>query len=67
MRRLRRRPTERPTSCGPDAKMVRIILDVDEQGEKLGTKEAVAMALEQLGYVRVVQVIDFDEERRKKK
>ena len=67
MRRLQRRPTERPTSCGPDVKMVRIILDVDEQGEKLGTKEAVAMALEQLGYVRVVQVIDFDEERRKKK
>jgi hypothetical protein len=47
--------------------MVRVILDVDEQGEKLGTKEAVAMALEQLGFVRVVQVIDFDEERRKKK
>ena len=65
---MRRKPTERQTSCGQDCKMpVRIILDVDEQGEKLGTKEAVAMALEQLGFVRVVQVIDFDEERRKKK
>lgn len=40
---------------------------MDELGEKLGTKEAVAMALEQLGYVRIVQVIDFDEERRKRK
>lgn len=37
--------------------MVRIILDIEEYGDTLATKEAVAMALEQFGKVRVVQVI----------
>lgn len=38
--------------------MIRIILDIEEFGDKMATKEAVAMALEQFGKVRVVQVID---------
>lgn len=38
--------------------MVRIVIDIEEHGDKLATKEAVAMALEQLGKVRVVKVID---------
>ena len=37
--------------------MVRIIIDIEEYGDKLAAKEAVAMALEQFGKVRVVQVI----------
>lgn len=36
--------------------MVRIIIDIEEMGDKLATKEAVAMALEQFGKVRVVLV-----------
>ena len=47
--------------------MVRIVIDIEEYGDKLATKEAVAMALEPFGTVRVVQVIDFETERRKKK
>lgn len=38
--------------------MVRIIIDIEEHGDKLATKEVVAMALEQFGAVRVVSVID---------
>ncbi len=44
--------------------MVRIILDIEEQGDKLATKEAVAMALEHFGTVRVVLVSDGKERRR---
>lgn len=37
--------------------MIRLILDIEERGDVLATKESVAMALEHLGRVRVVQVI----------
>ena len=37
--------------------MVRIVIDIEEYGNNLATKEAVAMALEHLGKVRVVNVI----------
>ena len=47
--------------------MVRIVIDIEEYGNKMATKEAVAMDLEKYGKVRVVQVIDQKEERRKKK
>lgn len=46
--------------------MVRIIIDIEDYGDKLATKEAVAMALEQFGKVRVVQVIDGKEEARRR-
>lgn len=32
--------------------MIRIIIDIEDHGDKLATKEAVAMALEQFGKVR---------------
>ena len=38
--------------------MIRIIVDVDDYGDKYATKESVAMALEQFGKVRVVMVTD---------
>ena len=38
--------------------MIRIIIDIDDYGDKLATKESVAMALEQFGNVRVVMVTD---------
>ena len=38
--------------------MIRIILDIDENGDVFATKEAVAMMLEPLGKVRVVLVTD---------
>ena len=38
--------------------MIRIVIDIEERGDKLATKEAVAMALEQIGDVRVVAVYD---------
>ena len=44
--------------------MIRIILDIDDFGDLMATKEAVAMALEQFGKVRVVQVIDGKERRK---
>lgn len=47
--------------------MVRLIIDIEDYGDKLATKEAVAMALEQFGYVRVVQVIDGSEEARRRR
>ena len=47
--------------------MIRLIIDIEEYGEKMATKEAVAMDLEKYGNVRVVQVIDPREEGRKKK
>lgn len=37
--------------------MVRITLDIEEHGDKLATKEAVAIALEHLGRVRVVSIL----------
>lgn len=36
--------------------MIRIVIDIEEHGDILATKEAVAMALEHLGSVRVVSV-----------
>lgn len=38
--------------------MIRIIIDIEDYGDNLATKEAVAMALEQFGKVRVVLVSD---------
>ena len=38
--------------------IVRIVIDIEEYGDKLATKEAVAMALEQFGKVRVVSIYD---------
>lgn len=46
--------------------MVRIVIDIDEHGEKLATKEAVAIALEQFGKVRVVQIIDGGKESKRR-
>lgn len=39
-------------------------LPIEEHGDKLATKEAVAMALEQFGKVRVVMVTDGKEPKR---
>ena len=45
--------------------MTRLVIDVHEDGDLLATKEAVAMLLEPLGRVRVVQIIvDGQEEKR---
>lgn len=44
--------------------MIRIIIDIEEHGDKLATKEAVAMALEQFGKVRVVMVTNGKEPKR---
>ena len=38
--------------------MIRIIIDIEDCGDKLATKESVAMVLEQFGKVRVVMVTD---------
>ena len=38
--------------------IVRIVIDIEEYGDKLATKEALAMALEQFGSVRVVSIYD---------
>ena len=38
--------------------MIRIIIDIEDHGDKLATKEAVAMSLEPFGKVRVVLVSD---------
>lgn len=43
--------------------MVRLIIDIEEHGDKLATKEAVAYALEPFGKVRVVSVTDGKEQR----
>ena len=45
--------------------MVRIVIDIEEYGTIEGTKECVAMALEHLGKVRVVQVITGKEKEKK--
>lgn len=45
--------------------MVRLVIDIHEGGDLMATKETVAMLLEPLGRVRVVQVIiDGKEEKR---
>lgn len=45
--------------------MTRIVIDIQEDGDMLACKETVAMLLEPLGRVRVVQVIiDGKEEKR---
>lgn len=36
--------------------IVRIVIDIEEYSDALATKEAVAMALEHLGSVRVVSI-----------
>ena len=38
--------------------IVRIVIDIEEYGDKLATKEAVALSLEHLGSVRVVSIYD---------
>ena len=43
--------------------MVRLIIDIEEYSNIEGTKECVAMALEHLGKVRVVQVISGKEKK----
>lgn len=47
--------------------MIRLVIDIEEYGDKLATKEAVAMALEQFGKVRVVAVYDGKENGGRKK
>lgn len=45
--------------------MTRLVIDIQESGDMLATKESVAMLLEPIGRVRVVQVIvDGKEEKR---
>lgn len=45
--------------------MIRIVIDIDERGDVLATKESVAMRLESIGNVRVVKIIvDGKEEKR---
>ena len=45
--------------------MIRLVIDIQEDGDLLATKEAVARLLEPLGRVRVVGVItDGKEEKR---
>jgi len=45
--------------------MTRLVIDVHEDGDLLATKEAVAMLLEPIGRVRIVQIIvDGKEEKR---
>lgn len=45
--------------------MVRIVIDIEDHGDPLVTKETVAMALELFGPVRVVQIYDGKESKRK--
>ena len=55
-----------PALRGEDGRraMIRIIIDIEDHGDKLATKESVAMALEQFGKVRVVMVTDGKEPKR---
>lgn len=46
--------------------MVRIVIDIEEYGTVEGTREAVAVALEHLGQVRVVSVHTGGKEKVKK-
>lgn len=44
--------------------MVRLIIDIQDEGDLLATKETVAMLLEPIGRVRIVKiVVDGKEER----
>ena len=43
--------------------MIRIVIDIEEYSNVEGTREAVAMALEHLGNVRVVAVYTGKEKR----
>lgn len=45
--------------------MVRIVIDIEDHGGQMVTKETVAMALEIFGPVRVVQIYDGKESKRK--
>ena len=45
--------------------MTRLVIDIQEDGDLLACKEAVAMLLEPIGRVRIVQIIvDGKEEKR---
>ena len=45
--------------------MMRFVIDIHEDGDMLATKETVAMLLEPIGRVRIVQIIvDGKEEKR---
>ena len=44
-------------------KIVRIVIDIEEEGDKLAIKEAVAMDLEKYGKVRVVAIYDGKESK----
>lgn len=44
--------------------MIRIVIDIEEYGDKIATKEAVAMDLEKYGKVRVVSIYDGKEKKR---
>ena len=45
--------------------MVRLVIDINEDGDLLACKETVAMLLEPLGRVRIISVIvDGKEEKR---
>ena len=39
--------------------MIRLVIDIDGRGDVLATKEAIAMALERFGIIRVVSIHDF--------
>jgi hypothetical protein len=43
--------------------MIRIVLDIDEDGDILAIKESIAMALESFGRVRVVSIYDGNTHR----
>lgn len=44
--------------------MIRIVIDIEEYGDKLATKEAIAMDLEKYGKVRVVSIYDGKEKKK---
>ena len=44
--------------------MIRIVIDIEENNNVIGTKEVVAAALEHLGTVRVVSVYDGKEKKK---
>lgn len=46
--------------------MIRIVIDIEEYGNIPGTKEAVAVALEHLGDVRIVAIHTNKETKGKK-
>ena len=40
--------------------MIRVVIDIEEYGDNFATKEAIAMALEQFGAVRIVSIYGGD-------